>query len=314
MHRSAPRLSRILLCAAVPVMLVAAGCSSDSGDDAKEKSTGSTTSGSSSSEASASPTPTVEPAKFAGLPDPCKAISAKTVKKLVPSAKKAGGTVGKSSDDDARGSCSWNGLDDKGVKGSVYHWLDIGLVRYDSDASIGSGADRATADYTKSVTKAQAAEGAKKLETAPVSGIGDQATAVTYTVNKTSEDFTYAAIVVRTANVVVSVNYNGTGYAGAKAPSAADILAGAETAAKEVVAAVGGTGGGSASEKSASPSATTSSSPKTSSSKSSGDESDSPKTSSSKSAAPDSGADSDTDSDSDSGATAKATPKATKKS
>ncbi|MGW0853750.1 DUF3558 domain-containing protein [Streptomyces sp. NPDC002690] len=309
MHRSAPRLSRILLCAAVPVMLVAAGCSSDSGDDAKDKSTGSTASGSSSSAASASPTPTVEPAKFAGLPDPCKAISAKTVKKLVPSAKKAGGTVGKSSDDDARGSCSWNGLDDKGVKGSVYHWLDIGLVRYDSDASIGSGADRATTDYTKSVTKAQAAEGAKKLETVPVSGIGDQATAVTYTLNKTSEDFTYAAIVVRTANVVVSVNYNGTGYAGAKAPSTADILAGAQTAAKEIVAAVGGADGTTTTDSS-SPSATTSSSPKTSSSKSSGDDSDSPKTSSSESTDSDSGS----DSDSDSGATAKATPKATKKS
>ncbi|MGW2280114.1 DUF3558 domain-containing protein [Streptomyces sp. NPDC001770] len=309
MHRSAPRLSRILLCAAVPVMLVAAGCSSDSGDDAKEKGTGSTASGSSSAAASASPTPTVEPAKFAGLPDPCKALSAKTVKKLVPSAKKAGGTVGKSSDDDARGSCSWNGLDDKGVKGSVYHWLDIGFVRYDSDEALGSGADRATADFTKSVAKAQAVDGAKKLETAPVSGIGDQATAVTYTLNKTSEDFSYAAVVVRTANVVVSVNYNGTGYAGAKAPSAADILAGAQTAAKEAVAAVGGAGG-TTTDDSSSPSATTSSSPKTSSGKSGDDESDSPKTSSGKSAASDSGSDADSDSD----ATAKATPKATKKS
>ncbi|MGW2838560.1 DUF3558 domain-containing protein [Streptomyces sp. NPDC001493] len=313
MHRSAPRLSRILLCAAVPVMLVAAGCSSDSGDDAKEKGAGSASSGSSSAAASASPTPTVEPAKFAGLPDPCKALSAKTVKKLVPSAKKAGGTVGKSSDDDARGSCSWNGLDDKGVKGSVYHWLDIGFVRYESDEALGSGADRATTDFTKSVAKAQAVDGAKKLATAPVSGIGDQATAVTYTLNKTSEDFSYAAIVVRTANVVVSVNYNGTGYAGAKAPSAADILAGAQTAAKEAVAAVGGAGG-TTTDDSSSPSATTSSSPKTSSSKSSSDESDSPKTSSSKSAASDSGSDADSGSDTDSGATAKATPRATKKS
>ncbi|MEU1086688.1 DUF3558 domain-containing protein [Streptomyces sp. NPDC005892] len=304
MHRSAPRLSRILLCAAVPVMLVAAGCSSDS-DDAKEKSAGSTAaSGSSSATASASPT--VEPAKFAGLPDPCKAISAKTIKKLVPSAKKAAGTAGKSNDDDARGSCSWNGLDDKGVKGSVYHWLDVGLVRYESDAALGSGADRASTDYTKAVTKAQGAEGAKNLKTTPVSGIGDQASAITYTLNKTSEDFTYAAVVVRTGNVVVSVNYNGTGYAGAKAPSAADILAGAQTAAKEAVAAVGGTGGGTASG-SASPSATTSASPKTSSSKSTG-ASDSPKTSSSKSTGS-----ADSGSDADSGATAKSTPKATPK-
>ncbi|MCX5398852.1 DUF3558 domain-containing protein [Streptomyces sp. NBC_00102] len=308
MHRSAPRLSRILLCAAVPVMLVAAGCSSDSGD-AKEKSAGSGSTASGSSSAAASASPTVEPAKFAGLPDACKAVSAKTVKKLVPSAKKASGTLGKSSDEDARSSCSWNGLDDKGVKGSVYHWLDIGLVRYDSEETLGSGADRATTDYTKSVAKAQAAEGAKSLKSAPVSGIGDQATAITYTLNKTSEDFSYATIVVRTANVVVSVNYNGTGYAGAKAPSVADITAGAQTAAKEVVAAVGGGTGGSTDSGSASPSATTSASPKTSSSKSAA-ASDSPKTSSSESA----GSDDEGTTDSDSGATAKATPKATTKS
>ncbi|WEH40355.1 DUF3558 domain-containing protein [Streptomyces sp. AM 2-1-1] len=301
MHRSAPRLSRILLCAAVPVMLAAAGCSSDS-DDAKEKSSASGSSAS-GSPSTPSASPTVEPAKFAGLPESCKALSTKTVKKLVPSVKKASGTVAKSNDEDARGGCSWNGLDDQGVKGSVYHWLDIGFVRYESDQSLGSGAERATTDYTKSVTKAQSADGAKKLATTPVSGIGDQATAITYTLNKTSEDFSYATLVVRTANVVVSVNYNGTGYAGAKAPSAADILAGARTAAKEAVAAVGGTGGAAASG-SASPSATTSADPKTSSSKSTG-AGDSPKTSSSESSGSD---------DSDSGATAKATPKATKKS
>ncbi|MEU7607123.1 DUF3558 domain-containing protein, partial [Streptomyces sp. NPDC041003] len=33
MHRSASRLTRVLACAAVPVILTVAGCSSDSGKD-----------------------------------------------------------------------------------------------------------------------------------------------------------------------------------------------------------------------------------------------------------------------------------------
>ncbi|NED79229.1 DUF3558 domain-containing protein, partial [Streptomyces sp. SID11233] len=37
MHRPVQRLSRILACAAVPVILVAAGCSSDDGDSGTAK-------------------------------------------------------------------------------------------------------------------------------------------------------------------------------------------------------------------------------------------------------------------------------------
>ncbi|SFY37314.1 DUF3558 domain-containing protein [Streptomyces atratus] len=234
MHRSAPRLSRILACAAVPVMLVVAGCSSDSGDK-KE-------SGSSDSSASASATkkaePTVEPAKFAALPDPCKSITKKTVTSLVPKAKSKNGTAATSSDTSSRAGCSWNGLDDNGVKGSQYRWLDVGFTRFDSDPSLGSGAKRAQQDFDKQIAKAKAAEGAKKVAEAPVSGIGEQATKITYDLTKTSEDFKYATIVARTENVVVTLTYNGAGYAGSKTPSAGDILKGAEKAAKEAVAAV----------------------------------------------------------------------------
>ncbi|MFE9726958.1 DUF3558 domain-containing protein [Streptomyces sp. NPDC005794] len=228
MHRSAPRLSRILACAAVPVMLVVAGCSSDSGD----------------AKASASPSatktePVVEPAKFATLPDACTAIAKKTIEDLVPKTKNKGGTPGKSSDTASRGGCSWNGLDDNGVKGSQYRWLDVGFTRFDSDQSLGSGAERATAEYTKQVSKAQATDGAEKPVAKPATGLGEQATSVTYALSKSSEDFEYATIVARTENVVVSVTYNGAGFAGAKTPSAADILKGAQKAAEEAVAAVG---------------------------------------------------------------------------
>ncbi|CAM5548568.1 hypothetical protein SMICM304S_09340 [Streptomyces microflavus] len=125
MHRSAPRLSRILACAAVPLMLVAVGCSSDSGSGSGaegKKNAGSSSSGTGSTK----PTkPAVEPAKFTDLPDACTSIAKKTIAELVPEAKKKGGTAGRSSDLSVRGSCSWNGLDDKGVKGSQYRWLDL---------------------------------------------------------------------------------------------------------------------------------------------------------------------------------------------
>ncbi|MGW4358868.1 DUF3558 domain-containing protein [Streptomyces californicus] len=234
MHRSAPRLSRILACAAVPVMLVAVGCSSDSGSDGK-KNAGSSPSGSASAKPSE---PTVEPAKFSDLPDPCGAIGKKTVEDLVPDAKKKGGTAGQSSDLSARGSCSWNGLDDKGLKGSQYRWLDVGLTRFDSDQALGSGAERATADYTKQIAKAKAAEGATKVAAEATAGIGEEATVVTYGLSKTDEDFEYATVVARTGNVVVTLTYNGAGFAGGKKPSSADMVEGAQKAVKEAIGAV----------------------------------------------------------------------------
>ena len=234
MHRSAPRLTRILACAAVPVMLLAVGCSSDS-DGKKEADT--------SASASASPDatksePAVEAAKFAELPDPCSAVEAKTVRSLVPSAKSRNGTRSKSSDASVRGGCSWNGLADKGVKGSQYRWLDVGFTRFASDQTLGSGAARAGDELSKQVKKTEATDGAKNVRTEPVSGMGDQATKVTYDQSKTGEDFRFATIVARTGNVVVVVNYNGAGYAGSKTPSEEAILKGASMAAKDAVAAV----------------------------------------------------------------------------
>ncbi|MFC9651738.1 DUF3558 domain-containing protein [Streptomyces sp. NPDC056937] len=230
MHRSASRLTRILACAAVPVMLVVAGCSSDSGD--KSGADGS------SSSPSAAPSPEIAPAKYSGLPDACATIGAKTVGSLVPKVKSKAGTSGKSSDIDTRGSCSWNGLDDKGVKGSQYRWLDVSLMRYDSDATLGSGAKRAGEYYAKEVAGAQGTAGAKSLKSVETAGVGDQATLVTYTLKKTDEDFAYATVVARAENVVVTLTYNGAGYAGAKSPSPADLTKNAEKAAKEAVAAV----------------------------------------------------------------------------
>ncbi|MFD3663057.1 DUF3558 family protein [Streptomyces sp. NPDC058659] len=240
MQRSAPRLPRILACAAVPVMLVVAGCSSDSGGsgDSGKKGTQDKASASASATPTASPTPTVEPAKFAKLPEVCKAISAKTTASLVPKAKSKKGTPAASSDLASRGGCSWNGLDDNGVDGSQYRWLDVSFYRYESDASLGSGEERAVENLAKELSKIQETPGAKKVRTTTASGIGEEAKAVAYKLRKTDEDFVYASVAARTGNVLVLLSYNGAGYAGADAPSDKKIMDGAVKAAKEAVAAV----------------------------------------------------------------------------
>ncbi len=236
MHRSASRLTRILACAAVPVMLVVAGCST--GDDSKKDQGSDTTSSSTSPDAKQKPQ-AVEPVKFGKLPDPCKSVSEKSIEKLVPSAKSKNGTAGRTTDTTTRGSCSWNGLDDKGVKGSQYRWLDVSFLRYESEENLGvSGKKRAADNYAKEVAKAQATEGAKNKRTSPAVGVGEQAQAIGFELKKTGEDFTYATIVTRTDNIVITLTYNGTGYAGAKPPAAADLMEGAVKAAKEAVASV----------------------------------------------------------------------------
>ncbi|MFC8829220.1 DUF3558 domain-containing protein [Streptomyces sp. NPDC057137] len=241
MQRSAPRPSRsrtrnrvrLLACAAVPVMIVAAGCSSDSDSDSAKDKPAATTSKAATK---------VAAAKFTSLPaDPCKSIAKKTIEDLVPKAKDKSGSSGKSSDITTRGSCSWNGLDDNGVKGSQYRWLDVSFMRYDSDEGLGSGQDRAADYYKKEVAKASATEGAKGTKATPTPGVGTEATAITYSLTKTDESFGYATVVARSENVVITLTYNGAGYAGAKSPAASDLVKDAAKATKEAVAAVPGT-------------------------------------------------------------------------
>ncbi|MFD5130527.1 DUF3558 family protein [Streptomyces olindensis] len=237
------RLSRVLVCAAaVPVMLVAAGCSSDSGSD------GSTDKAAkAAASASVSPSPTVEAAAYGKLPESCKVLSKKTLEDLAPESKS--GKEGKSDDISTRGSCSWNSLDNNGVKGSQFRWLNVSMLRFESDVTRGPADKLAQEYYEKQVQDAQAAEGAKGVKSEPVSGTGDQATAVRYDLKKKEGTFKQQTIVARVENVVVTVDYNGAGLAGDKSPSADDLLKDAKKAAKEAVAAVSeanGAGGGAA--------------------------------------------------------------------
>ncbi len=230
MHRSAKRLASLLTCAAVPVLLVA-GCSGSDSDSSGDASA------SAASSSAAKPSPSVAPAKFKKLPNPCSAFSKDTVKKMLPKAKDASGERGTSTDNSAHGTCSWSSSDENGVDGTQFRWLDIGYQRYDSDPGVGSGEKRATDFYTKQVIEAKDTKSAKKLAAVKTSGTGDEATAITYDVKKEGNDFKNTTIVARTSNIVVTINYNGAGLAGADTPKGADLLKKAQAAAKEAVTA-----------------------------------------------------------------------------
>ncbi|MFI0241477.1 DUF3558 family protein [Streptomyces sp. NPDC016845] len=282
MHRPTKRLTRILTCAAaVPVVLLAAGCSSDSGGDsgsgdkADKKSTAT-----SSASTAADAAKKVAPATYKALPQACSALSKKTLDDLVP---KGDSKAGASDDESTRANCSWSSLDNKGVKGSQFRWLNVSMVRFESDLNRGSGDKLATEYYTKQVKDAQAAEGAKNVKTEPVAGTGDEATLVRFDSTyeeKKKKDVTsrQQTVVSRVDNVVVTVHYNGSGLAGEKTPAVDGLVKDAEKAAKEVVASVV--------DSKASPSASSpsSSSSSPSSSSSSSSSSSKPKASASASA------------------------------
>ncbi|MFE6287980.1 DUF3558 family protein [Streptomyces sp. NPDC057877] len=252
------RLSRALVGAAtVPVMLIAAGCSSDSGsgDDAKKASE-------SAASTSASPSPTVQAAVYDTLPQPCRMLAKKTLEDLVP--KGTSGKEGNSDDTATRANCSWSSLDNNGVDGSQFRWLNVALLRFDSDVTRGAGDERAKEYYAKQVQEAQGVTGAKNTKAEPVSGTGDEATLIRYDLKKKEGAFKQQTIVTRVENVVITLDYNGAGLAGEKTPDAGDLVKAATKAAKEAVTAVTETKPGSGSD---SPSA--SASPSKSASKSS---------------------------------------------
>jgi len=229
MHRNATRIAvRTLACAAVPMLLVA-GCSSDSGGDDSAK-----PSPSPSTSSSAPPSPA--PVKFTTLPDPCKTLSKGTVEDVVPEAETAGKNLG-SKDADGYGTCLWSGLD-----GFQYRALTVSLKRFDSDVTLGSGAERAAKYAGQQVAAVAQDRENKKVKDTPLDGVGDQATAVAFETEKKngkkSEDYRERRIVAVTGNVVVTVDYEGAGFETGETPSAEEIRKGAEKAAKEAVKAI----------------------------------------------------------------------------
>ncbi|MFI1969360.1 hypothetical protein BLA24_04215 [Streptomyces cinnamoneus] len=233
MHRrTAPRLARILACAAVPVMLVATGCSSDDSGGKKKESAKPTQSAKPTSTAS------VKPAAYGKLPEVCKTLSEKTVDKLVPKAEKKEGKALPSTDTNDSASCFWSGLNDEDVKDLQFRSLTVSLKRFPSDPTLGSGEKRAQDFAAQQTTKAATQDGAKDAKTEKAGDVGDDASVVSTQTKKDDNDFTNETVVARSQNVVVSVKYSGAGYEGAKSPNADDMKKDAQEAAKEVVAAV----------------------------------------------------------------------------
>lgn len=263
-HHSAPRakrLNRVLVCAAaVPVMFLAAACSSDSGSGGGKQ----TPSADAKGQSSASASPTVQAAAYGKLPDACKALSAKTLGDLVPKGDKSA-KEGASSDLSTRAGCSWSSLDNNGVKGSQFRWLNVSLLRFESDATRGTGEAQAREYYQKQVRDATSTADAKNVKSQPVSGTGDEATLVRYDLTKKEGAFKQQTVVARVENVVVTLDYNGAGLAGDKTPDADDLSKSAQAAAKEAVAAVTEANGGKAGTA---PGSSSSASPSTAPSKS----------------------------------------------
>lgn len=241
--QQAKRLHRVLVgVAAVPVMLIASGCSSDSGSDSGSGSSAAKgADGGASASASVSAAPTVQAAAYDSLPESCGVLSAKTLKSLVPEAPKSGkkGT----SEAGTRGSCSWSSLDNNGVKGSQFRWLNVSLLRFESDTSRGTGEAQAQKYYEQQIQDAQSVAGAKNTKSQAVSGKGDAATLVRYDLKKKEGAFKQQTVVTRVENVVVTVDYNGAGLAGEKAPGADALAKLAEKASNEVVASVSAANG-----------------------------------------------------------------------
>ncbi|SES40520.1 Protein of unknown function [Streptomyces sp. yr375] len=256
--------NRLLAAAvAVPVLLIATGCSSDSGSDSGNDAQD-TSASTGSDDSAASATPTVQAAAYKTLPEACAVLSKKTLTELVPKGTSSG-KEGTSSDTAARANCSWSSLANNGVKGSQFRWLNVSLLRFESDATTGDAESQARTYYTKQVKDAQAVAGAKSVKATSVAATGDEATLVRYDLKKTEGAFKQQTVVARVENVVITLDYNGAGLAGDKTPSADTLTKSAEKAAKEAVASVQSANGegtsGSSGTSSSTPTAPATSAP-----------------------------------------------------
>ncbi|GAB2574005.1 hypothetical protein GCM10027168_03790 [Streptomyces capparidis] len=235
MQRIAEALARALAVAVVPVLVVGCSGSSDSGGSGSSGDADNAASASTAPPSPSASSPSPEPARFTKLPDPCEALSADTVEDLVPEVKDASGDAAKTSDRNARGGCSWNGLD-----GFQYRWLDVAYQRSDTSPGAGSAEDRAEKAYQKLKAASAAPDGLAKGEDPAIrqANLGDESQLVSAEVTKDGEGYRDVTVVVRTSNVVLTVSYDGAGFEGEEEPSAKKMEDGALRAAKEALAKV----------------------------------------------------------------------------
>ncbi|RMI28024.1 DUF3558 domain-containing protein [Streptomyces triticirhizae] len=221
MDRKASRLAvRLTALAAVPV-LFAAGCSSS--DPAPE-----------TDDSQPSQEPTPEPVRFAELPDACAMVSGDTVDAVVPEADPASGEELQSSNTTTSAACLWSGLDEY-----QFRSLTVSLRRFDSDLAVGSGDERATAYLQQMVDEITGDEANREPEAEELPETGDEAVSIAYQVTReaddTEQDYTQQRVVVRSGNVVLTVDYSGAGFEGDDQPGAGDIKEAADRTAQEAV-------------------------------------------------------------------------------
>ncbi|GAA3835618.1 hypothetical protein [Streptomyces chiangmaiensis] len=187
--------------------------------DQKSARGGQTSQGTQSAGGASAPATSAATKTYTAAPAPCGGVSVKTIESLVPGAKKAGKEI-PSTDESIRRTCSWNAL-----KGYDYRWLDVSFEITDSQAQAQKSYTQRTAD---------------KGGGGAVPGLGDSAYSV---VNLTTEDKQQTregVVLVRVANALVSITYNGSDFETKKAPSTDEINKGAIKAAKDAVAALEG--------------------------------------------------------------------------
>ncbi|MDT0309631.1 DUF3558 domain-containing protein [Streptomyces sp. DSM 44917] len=221
---------RALAWTAVPLLLLV-GCSSGSGSDG----------GTQDDEPRESVAPEPEPVRFSALPEPCATLNEDVIGEVVPEADPAGGETLSSFDTAFSGACLWNGLEQY-----QYRSLQVALRRFDSDVALGSGDERAGEYLRQMAEEVSGDEANGEVEQAELDDAGDEAATLSYTATRTpggeeddeEQEYRQQRVVVRTANVVITVDYAGAGLEGDDMPSADSIREAAETAARAVTETV----------------------------------------------------------------------------
>ncbi len=201
------------------VVLAAAGWALSSGPlAAPEASEKEPTGKTASQQSPTAPSETQAVKTYTAAPEPCDALSAATVKSLVPGAKtvKAGDTV-------------------HGLRPAPHllverpQGLRLPLARR---VVRGAGLRRGRGEVVQ-----RAAGGEERRGRRP--GVGDAAYSVVNLTTEDKQDTREGVVVARAANALVIVTYNGSDFESKKAPSTDVINKGAIKAAKEAVAALG---------------------------------------------------------------------------
>ncbi|NYV78753.1 hypothetical protein, partial [Streptomyces sp. UH6] len=148
-------------------------------------------------------------------PDPCKAVSKKTVTSLVPGKLTTGELA--STDKDVRRMCQWHAL-----KGYSYRWLDVSYEIRRSNEDAQKAFDRVVADG----------------KGGPFEGLGDEAYSLSAKTSDKGNKVQETELTVRSGNALVVVTYNGGDFVEKTTPSADKIRDGAAKAAGEALAAL----------------------------------------------------------------------------